>query len=145
MGVFFSKMWPSMGCLSWTVTSFSFSLYLFLAFLQYMYNSTALDRGFHSCRTLLFLFFFLHLYLKLPPNVGVQKSELVSAATGKVLDIGTRHSPRVLRSFTTPPSSLLLSPPCVPYIGLFYVTLTPNSSSNITNYDKKVVSSYHYW
>lgn len=39
------------------------------------------------------------LYLKLlPPNVGVQKSAVVSLATGNVLDIGTRHRPCALSS-----------------------------------------------
>lgn len=39
------------------------------------------------------------LYLKLlPPKVGVQKSAVVSLATGNVLDIGTRHRPCALSS-----------------------------------------------
>lgn len=37
-------------------------------------------------------------YRKDPPKVGVQKSDGVSLAMGNVLDIGTKQSPRLLRS-----------------------------------------------
>lgn len=43
-------------------------------------------------------FLYWSIYLNVPPNVGVQKSAVFSAATGNVLDIGTRHSPLLLKS-----------------------------------------------
>lgn len=106
-------MWPSMGCLPWAVTSFfSFSRFPFvllfspihtsihagprLSYLPYPHDLT-LTTSLILCVCVCVIY----LYLKLPPNVGVQKSVAVSDATGKVLDIGTRHSPRVLRSFVS--------------------------------------------
>jgi len=41
-------------------------------------------------------------YLNVPPNVGVQKSAGVSLATGYVLAIGAKQSPRLLRSCFAP-------------------------------------------
>ena len=52
-------------------------------------------------------------YLKVPPNVGVQKSTVVSWVTGKVLETGTRHSPRLLRSCLGPSGPLHLSEFCI--------------------------------
>lgn len=54
------------------------------------------------------------LYLKVPPNVGVQKSTVVPCVTGNVLETGTKHSPRLLRSCFGPWSgSLDLSEFCI--------------------------------
>lgn len=51
----------------------------------------------------------LYLPITAPPNVGVQKSTLLSLATGNVLEIGTKHSPRLLRSSFRPSDSFRLS------------------------------------
>jgi len=51
----------------------------------------------------------LYLPISAPPNVGVQKSTLVSLATGNVLEIGTKHSPRLLRSCFGPSEFFTLS------------------------------------
>lgn len=57
----------------------------------------------------LWIFSYWSIYLNVPPNVGVQKSAVFSAATGNVLDIGTRHSPLLLKSCSF---VLIISEPC---------------------------------
>lgn len=47
-----------------------------------------------------------HIHRKVPPKVGVQKSTVVSCVTGNVLDIGTKHSPRLLKSCLDPSKGL---------------------------------------
>lgn len=47
------------------------------------------------------------IYLKVPPNVGVQKSTGDSFVNGNVLETGTRHSPRLLRSCLGPSAGSL--------------------------------------
>lgn len=59
------------------------------------------------------IFLALSLYLKVPPNVGVQKSTVVSWVTGNVLETGTKHSPRLLRSCFDPSGSLDFSEVCI--------------------------------
>lgn len=83
-----------------------------------------------TCRKSVLLLYFLWLnrllYLNLPPNVGVQKSLVFSAAIGKVLDMGTMQRPRLLRSCLHPSCSLSLPAACIKYIfGDFFYT--PNS------------------
>lgn len=65
----------------------------------------------HAPMLAAFTFFFI--YLNVPPNVGVQKSTVVSWVTGNVLDTGTRHSPRLLRSCFGPSLSLTFSEFCI--------------------------------
>lgn len=48
---------------------------------------------------------YIYDYLKVPPNVGVQKSTVVSCVTGNVLETGTKHKPRLLRSGSSGTSS----------------------------------------
>ena len=62
------------------------------------------------------LIFDHHDHLKGPPNddVGVQKSAVVSFATGNVLEIGTKQSPRLFKScFGLSSWSFSLSVPCM--------------------------------
>ena len=54
-----------------------------------------------------FFFSFRSIYhRKVPPNVGVQKSTVVSCVTGKVLETGTKHNPLLLRSCFGPSGSI---------------------------------------
>lgn len=85
-----------------------------LLFLVLLFLNTCTKQQWRIYPFLLFFFFgfVFVVYLKLPPNVGVQKSVEVSAATGKVLDIGTRQRPRLFRSCVNLSSSLILSTAC---------------------------------
>lgn len=168
MRVGFFPMWPSMGCLPWAVTSFfSFSRFPFVLLFPNTYIYSRWTKAFIFAVSTSYLNFFSFfilcvcvcvlcynspLYLKLPPNVGVQKSVAVSDATGKVLDIGTRHSPRILRSFVSACWSFGLSAPCKLYRRLSFVSFFLALANtklirvliNIPKCDKKLISVINF-
>lgn len=102
---------------SWHLYKLMWAFYVFPFLVMKILSSPTwpgFDKIVCHCVLLSFTYQFVNIsYLNVPPNVGVQKSTVVSWVTGNVLDTGTRHSPLLLRSCFPPSPSLDLPGLCI--------------------------------